>query len=116
MIKELKQYRNKEAQQEMMMDEGEKDLKNKPLLVLKVAHHGSKNSTSEAFLKMLQPDIAAISCGRNNSFGHPHQETIRRLQDIGSNVAITAQYGTVTVEINENNYKLKHYKAEKAGE
>lgn len=53
---------------------------------LKVAHHGSKNSSSSEFLKEVSPDVAAISCGYRNQYGHPHKETINRLID--ENVSI----------------------------
>lgn len=47
--------------------------------VLKVSHHGSRNSTSEYFIKTLKPEVAVISSGINNSYGHPHKEVIRIL-------------------------------------
>lgn len=46
---------------------------------LKVAHHGSKNSSNSEFLKEVSPDVAAISCGYRNQYGHPHKETLNRL-------------------------------------
>lgn len=46
---------------------------------LKVSHHGSKNSSTSEFLKEVSPDVAAISCGYRNKYGHPHKETINRL-------------------------------------
>ena len=55
-------------------------MNNKTYDILKVAHHGSKYSTTEAFLKLVKPRIAWISAGENNSYGHPHAETIRRLK------------------------------------
>lgn len=67
--------------------------------VLKVAHHGSKYSTSEAFLRQVQPRVAVISCGRNNRYGHPHEETLERLENVGSTVLNTPEYGAVTIEI-----------------
>lgn len=69
--------------------------------VLKVAHHGSKYSTTEAFLKQLQPSVALISCGRKNSYGHPHPETLERLEDVGSEILTTPEYGAITVEVGE---------------
>ena len=52
------------------------------LTILKVAHHGSKNSTSEEFLKAANPKIAIISCGKGNRYGHPHEETLERLDKV----------------------------------
>lgn len=85
-------------------------LDDKKTLVLKVAHHGSKNSTSEAFLEVAQPEAAVISCGKNNSFGHPHEETLERLQRVESEVVSTPESGTVTVRINEEGMVVTGYK------
>lgn len=83
--------------------EGEELLANyingKQFDVLKVAHHGSKNSTSEAFLKKIQVSIALISAGGNNSYGHPHAETIERLQKEGCKVYQTKNLGAITLLI-----------------
>ena len=49
--------------------------------ILKVAHHGSRNSTSEELLDVIRPEAAVISCGEDNLYGHPHQELLRRLED-----------------------------------
>lgn len=54
------------------------------LEVLKVAHHGSNHSTTTEFLEATTPQIALISCGRNNRFDHPGEETLKRLQAAGS--------------------------------
>lgn len=50
--------------------------------VLKVAHHGSKSSSSEEFLKLLQPKVALIGVGKNNTFGHPNSDVIERLNKL----------------------------------
>ena len=75
-----------------------------------IFHHGSKNSTSEAFLKILQPDIAVISCGKNNRFGHPHEDTLERVKKVGSKVVTTPESGTVSVRISEGKTTLTGYK------
>jgi competence protein ComEC len=65
--------------------------------VLKVAHHGSKYSSSEAFLKVIQPKYAIISCGKNNRYGHPHKEVLERLELVGSKPEITYKTGAITI-------------------
>lgn len=65
--------------------------------VLKVSHHGSKNSTSEKFLTCVQPKIAVISAGRKNRYGHPHKETLERLQESGAVIYNTQKNGAVTL-------------------
>jgi len=74
--------------------------------VLKVAHHGSRYSTSEEFVKLIHPEIAVISCGENNSYGHPHKEILERLSAIDCTVLTTPQYGAITVEFEK---KMKIY-------
>ncbi len=63
---------------------------------LKVAHHGSKTSTTGAFLKAAHPAFAAISVGRDNSFGHPSPEVIERLEAAGVHVFRTDRDGAIT--------------------
>ncbi len=73
-----------------------------PCDILKVAHHGSKGSSSEAFLKAVRPKAAWISCGMNNSYGHPHRELIKRLQRVTENIYISAQCGECIVSTDGN--------------
>ena len=54
--------------------------------LLKVGHHGSKNSSCDQFLSNLSPKIAVISCGYGNSYGHPHQDTLDRLHKVNSKI------------------------------
>lgn len=63
--------------------------------VLKVGHHGSSTSTSTEFLKKVSPSSAVISCGKDNSYGHPHSETLQKLADIGTAVYRTDELGTI---------------------
>lgn len=65
--------------------------------VLKVAHHGSEHSTSAAWLAAVQPDLALISCGANNKYGHPAPETLERLHTAGAEVHRTDLEGTLKV-------------------
>ncbi len=67
--------------------------------VLKVAHHGSKSSSSEDFLDAVSPSIAVIQVGKNNFYGHPHQQTLDRLEERGIQVYRTDQNGAVGIDI-----------------
>ena len=78
--------------------------------VLKVGHHGSKSGTSEELLKVVQPDIALISAGENNRYGHPHAETIKRLKNAGSEMITTIEHGQVTIEIMEDRVHIESIK------
>lgn len=64
--------------------------------VLKVGHHGSSSSTGDAFLEAVDPSFAIISCGEDNSYGHPHAETLNKLRAAGVSVFRTDEQGTIT--------------------
>jgi len=66
--------------------------------ILKLAHHGSKTSTSESFLKAVTPRLALISAGINNSYGHPAPVVTDRLKALGIPTISTQKEGTVTLE------------------
>jgi competence protein ComEC len=68
--------------------------------VLKVAHHGSRSSTTAPFLDAVNPTVAVISVGANNTYGHPHNETIQRLFERNIAVYSTEQSGTIQVDSN----------------
>jgi competence protein ComEC len=68
-----------------------------PVAVLKVAHHGSRTSSTEAFLEPARPAVAVVSVGARNPFGHPHAETLHRLSGSGAMVIRTDRHGGVTV-------------------
>ena len=65
--------------------------------ILKAAHHGSKNATREELLDLLSPQLAVISCGRENRYGHPHKEVLKRLEEAGVPSLQTPHTGAVTV-------------------
>lgn len=67
------------------------------ITVLKAAHHGSRNSTPAILLEQLVPVVTVISSGRNNRYGHPHEELLERLEDCGSYILQTADSGAVTI-------------------
>lgn len=65
--------------------------------VLKVAHHGSKNSSYLEFIEAVSPEIAVISTGKNNKYGHPHQEVLERLEKFGIKILRTDLDGDVKI-------------------
>ncbi|MBR3290120.1 MAG: MBL fold metallo-hydrolase [Clostridia bacterium] len=65
--------------------------------VLKAGHHGSSDASSWSFLEAVQPSIALISCGKNNDYGHPHQELLKRFSRRSMEVYRTDQQGAVVV-------------------
>ena len=69
--------------------------------VLKVAHHGSRSSTSEEFLDAASPSIAVIQAGRDNIYGHPHAQTLERLEERGISVFRTDINGAVGLDIKD---------------
>ncbi len=70
--------------------------------VLKVGHHGSKTSTSREFLENVSPDIAVISCGRDNPYKHPHEQVLKNLEELGINILRTDQDGDIKIVSNGN--------------
>ena len=66
--------------------------------VLKVAHHGSKTSSTKRFLEAVSPQIALIGVGENNKFGHPDEVTLRRLNDIGCRIYRTDMNGEIVLK------------------
>ena len=77
--------------------------------VLKVGHHGSRSASSEGFLQTIKPQYAIISCGKKNHYGHPHEETLMRLQTIGARVYRTDQCGAIILHIQSGKIMLHGY-------
>lgn len=73
-------------------------------VVLKVAHHGSKTSSTEEFLENVNPKIALIGVGKNNNFGHPSGEVLYRLQEHNVQLYRTDLNGEIIINIKENGY------------
>ena len=69
--------------------------------ILKVAHHGSKTSTTKAFLEAVKPQIALIGVGEDNNFGHPNSGVIERLESIGCEIYRTDKYGEISIKFNK---------------
>ncbi len=84
-----------------------------PIRILKVPHHGSATSSSQAFLDALRPDIAVISAGRGNPFGHPAASVLERYRNIGAAIYRTDQDGAVTVETDGISVRVLTFKGRK---
>ncbi len=74
--------------------------------VLKVAHHGSSSSTTNAFLEKVCPVYAVISVGESNSYGHPNQKVLDRLEKTESEILTTAEYGNIVFVSNGENMEI----------
>jgi competence protein ComEC len=77
--------------------------------IIKVPHHGGRTSSSGAFINAVGPQIAVISVGRGNSFGHPHKDTLERYERGGTRVFRTDMNGVVTISRSRNSYQVKTY-------
>ncbi|MDO8494369.1 MAG: hypothetical protein Q7S68_03435, partial [Deltaproteobacteria bacterium] len=76
--------------------------------VLKVSHHGSHTSSNEFFLDTLQPEMAIISVGANNDFGHPHRTVLERLEERQIEIWKTTD-GSVCILSNGKEIQIKSY-------
>jgi len=83
-----------EIENEQEMLEGGFDL---DVDVLKVGHHGSSTSSSLVFLQAVTPEYAVILCGENNKYGHPHAETLSKLEEVSAVIYRTDINGTITI-------------------
>ena len=75
--------------------------------ILKVAHHGSKTSSTAEFLKCVSPKIALIGVGKDNTFGHPNSGVLSRLENINAKIYRTDKQGEITVTISKNKTSIK---------
>lgn len=79
-----------------------------PVDVLKVGHHGSRGSTSQAWVEALAPRMAVISSGKKNLYGHPHREVLERLAGVNSTILRTDQCGAVVVHARPGSVTYEH--------
>lgn len=77
--------------------------------ILDAGHHGASNATGEALLDLAQPELVLISCGKNNRYGHPAPETLKRLEERGIRWYSTAEVGAIQVQIGKKKVKIKQY-------
>jgi competence protein ComEC len=79
------------------------------LRILKAAHHGSASSTSREFLEALRPDIVVFSSGRDNPYGHPAPDVVRRVEESGARIVRTDRDGAITVETDGEEVWIRTY-------
>ncbi len=80
-----------------------------PIALLKVPHHGSRYTTDDRVLNVVNPLMAVISCGRDNDYGHPHAELLERLSRAGCGILRTDESGAVTVyQSGRDKFWVKH--------
>ena len=89
--------------------------KNIDIDVLKVAHHGSRYSSSEKFLNKATPNYAIISVGANNSYNHPEPETLTRLKKYTDKIYSTKDYGTILLTSDGTNIDIEFLKTNTNG-
>ena len=82
----------------------------KDIDIIKLGHHGSKTSSSETFLNVVNPSIAIISSGRNNKFNHPNKETIDTLEKLNIEYYNTQTSGTLSFKISDSGVTFKEQK------
>ena len=78
--------------------------------VLKVGHHGSSTSTSDEFLKAVDPSVAVISVGKHNRYRHPSPSTLKKLELTGVKVYRTDESGAVTVRTDGKTFSVESQK------
>lgn len=81
--------------------------------VIKVAHHGSRTSSTEGFVNAAKAKLAIVSVGRESQFGHPHEEVVERWKTAGAKILTTGENGTISVSTDGRDLQLKTYNREK---
>ncbi len=77
--------------------------------IIKVPHHGGRSSSSADFISAVRPETAVISVGGNNTYGHPHRETLARYKNAGTDIYRTDKSGAVTVTLEDGSYRVGTY-------
>lgn len=94
----------KEVEEKILKDYKPADLKSD---VLKVGHHGSKTSSSDAFVKAVAPKAATISCAAGNQYKFPHEPTLKTLQKYNVEVYRTDRNGVITITTDGSSYSIE---------
>lgn len=81
--------------------------------IIKVPHHGSKSSSTEGFVQNVNPVLAIISCGRDNRYGHPHEEIVDRYKELSVPIYNTAEDGAVMIKTDGQSMGIQTYNTER---
>lgn len=91
----------KEGEQQFLLQFGQADFSN---FILKAGHHGSRTSSTEAFIDVVKPELTIFSAGKNNRYGHPHPEVVETFHKFGLSTLSTAESGSITVTVKKDSY------------
>lgn len=80
----------------------------KPVNYIKIPHHGSKNGLTEDFLKILRPEVAVISVGKHNSYGHPSPEIINLLKSYNVETYRTDEMGDIEILVDDKSFVVRN--------
>ena len=108
---DIGKQREKQLEREYRLDStlfnsGENTVELNGVDILKVAHHGSANSSSEEWINLLNPETAVISCGEGNMYSFPRQEVISNLTNVGATVYRTDELGDIIISIKDGRYNV----------
>ena len=81
--------------------------------ILKVAHHGSRNSSLEEFIEIIKPEISIVSSGKNNQYNHPHKETIDTLNKYNSKIIMTKSSGEIDIILENDELEIYEFMIKK---
>ena len=76
-------------------------------LIVKAGHHGSKTSSSDQFIDFLRPELAIVSAGRKNMYGHPHPQVLDTFSKYNIPVLETAKNGSIIILVKDGHYSVK---------
>lgn len=93
----------KEGEQQFLRQYGQADFSS---VILKAGHHGSRTSSTEAFIDAVRPELTIFSAGKNNRYGHPHPEVLETFRQWGLPTLSTAESGSITITVKKESYEV----------
>ena len=77
--------------------------------ILKVGHHGSDGSSCMDFISLLRPKVSLISCGINNTYGHPGKQAVNRLCSVKSDIFVTTKAGQINIIVKDRGFCVETF-------